>query len=119
MNPRIQRIELAKLHGYKVSRKIGVGIHEVIVTLGDKEVYRGSWRLDRCPELTDAEGFLPNYLEDLNVMHELELTLDFKQRDKYFTILALYVDGVGICPGMATAAQRAEAFLKVMNKWEK
>ncbi len=118
MNPRIQRIELAKLHGYKVFREYKSG--EAFINLthnGDEKLYH-QWRWDRYPELTDFETLLPDYLHDLNVMHELELTLDFKQRDKYFTILALYVDGVGTCPGMATAAQRAEAFLKVMNKWE-
>lgn len=117
MNSRIQRIELAKLHGYRVFREYKSGEAFISLTCnGDEKLYQ-QWRRDRYPELTDFEALLPDYLHDLNAMHELEILLDYEQRSKYFTILALYVDGVGTCPGMATAAQRAEAYLKVMGKW--
>jgi hypothetical protein len=58
----------------------------------------------------------PNYLNDLNVMHEAEKVLTDEQWDTY----CYRLDGVG---GMrhcthATASQRAEAFLRTIGKWE-
>lgn len=68
---------------------------------------------------------IPDYLHDLNPMHEAEKVLD-KMPD-------IHEPGVGICTGnevyedmllgvcdhpiRATAAQRCEAFLKTINKW--
>jgi hypothetical protein len=71
-----------------------------------------------------ARAFVPNYLNDLNAMHEVE---------KVLTHLGLYAEHLErICrsqsamkfaaPGVwlvhATAAQRAEAFLRTIGKWE-
>ena len=57
---------------------------------------------------------LPNYTTDLNAMHEAEKMLDYRQRCDYEETLQL------ICNyrhTFATAAQRAEAFLKTIGKW--
>ena len=53
---------------------------------------------------------IPDYLNDLNAMHEAEQTLDGNQRLPYLVLLQ------GHC--FPTAAQRAEAFLRTIGKWK-
>jgi hypothetical protein len=53
----------------------------------------------------------PDYCSDLNAMHEAEKVLDETQAEDYEELLGEY--------GFhSTARQRAEAFLRVMGKWE-
>lgn len=59
---------------------------------------------------------LPDYLDDLNAMHEAEKTLRNQftlQEEEYWRRL----QHVEPHPIYATAAQRAEAFLKTIGKW--
>jgi hypothetical protein len=60
----------------------------------------------------------PDYLNDLNTMHEAEKSLDdVTQRGDYWDYLSsLTHEGFEMCH--ATAAQRAEAFLRTLGKWE-
>ena len=60
----------------------------------------------------------PDYLNDLNTMHEAEKSLDdVTQRGDYWDYLSsLTHEGFEMCH--ATAAQRAEAFLRTVGKWE-
>lgn len=60
---------------------------------------------------------LPNYSTDLNAMHEAENYLAGKQFETYASLLGTSESGslFGI---RATARQRAEAFLRVLGKWE-
>lgn len=77
---------------------------------------------------------LPDYLNDLNAMHEAEkIVLTDKYRYDYnkwldFVVGATPVtDSAGVGPYVysctkarfVTAAQRAEAFLRTLNLWEK
>lgn len=74
-------------------------------------------------------NILPDYLTDLNAMHEAEKLLeDIDQEGEYLCQLETIVTGrkcwkiseANIAAlWMATAAQRAEAFLKTLDKWEK
>jgi hypothetical protein len=57
----------------------------------------------------------PNYCNDLNAMHEAEKVLTANQFDKYCYRLDA-VGGMRHCTH-ATAAQRAEAFLKTLRMW--
>ena len=66
---------------------------------------------------------LPDYLNDLNAMHEAEKLLDRSQQNAYINIL----DGMpdDSCPVhhdfqwcCATASQRAKAFLQTLGLWE-
>ena len=59
----------------------------------------------------------PNYLNDLNAMHEAEKVLNQEQKEDYFFIIFNFY---GNWPKaiQATAAQRARAFLRVIEKWE-
>jgi len=70
----------------------------------------------------------PNYLNDLNAMHEAEQTLwekDWTSRQDFVDNLARILSPIhgyrkqsGLDLLDATAAQRAEAFLRTINKWE-
>jgi hypothetical protein len=62
-------------------------------------------------------GSLPDYLNDLNEMHEAEKILFAEQSE-----MCNYENRLNTMTGnwswSATAAQRAEAFLKTFNLWE-
>jgi hypothetical protein len=65
----------------------------------------------------------PDYTDDLGAMHEVEKTLDEDKRFLYETTLHSlnfkYMKQMSIWETIhASAAQRAEAFLKVIGKWE-
>ncbi|MDB4403257.1 hypothetical protein N9204_00315 [bacterium] len=70
-------------------------------------------------------GFIydcPDYLHDLNAMHEAEKTLSFPEQVSYAEHLSL-ICTKGMTPAstriayFATAPQRAEAFLRTIGKW--
>jgi hypothetical protein len=63
---------------------------------------------------------IPDYLNDLNAMHEAEKTLNFIKAAEYARILtsiAWQSEQPVFAPMTATAAQRAEAFLRTIDKW--
>lgn len=71
-----------------------------------------------------AECYLPDYPSDLNAMHEAEK--EFWNEDKgdssslvgnYLAHLTKMKNGVPWLVFHATAAQRAEAFLRTLNLW--
>ena len=59
----------------------------------------------------------PNYLKDLNAMHEAEKVLNEKQEDIMNSTLWNIMDGRKYL-WHATASQRAEAFLRTIGKWK-
>ena len=72
---------------------------------------------------------LPDYPADLNAMHEAEKVLTRQQQWDYLYALGIEDHEAPPCPLafdpdsvrlaiFATAAQRAEAFLKTLNLWE-
>lgn len=80
---------------------------------------------EACGEDNDSiyRDLIPNYLNDLNAMHEVEKVLtrqlshiDYWQKGygRFQTLLAEFT----ITPYSATASQRAEAFLRTIGKWE-
>ena len=66
-------------------------------------------------------NMIPDYLNDLNAMHDAEKILDANQWDSYRKNLArewTTNDDDGMWAAInTTAAQRAEAFLKTLNLW--
>ena len=73
----------------------------------------------RPPNTTSEYCEIPDFLTDLNAMHEAEKVLDYNQMNRYQNIeLSGFVrtGTTWIC--RATAAQRAEAFLRTTGKWE-
>lgn len=74
----------------------------------------------RCFERSDSNAgweldSIPDYPNDLNAMHEAEESLHGNQYVEY-TNLLIEIEGslFGI---RATAAERAEAFLRTIGKW--
>ncbi len=61
---------------------------------------------------------IPDYLNDLNAMHEAEKVLTAEQRRSY--VNRIFNLPVSECESntFATAAQRAKAFLRTLNLWE-
>jgi len=72
---------------------------------------------------------VPDYLNDLNAMHEAEKTLNHEDRVLYvghmYEIFEREGSGIEFCDNPqvaatvihATAAQRAESFLRTIGKW--
>jgi hypothetical protein len=66
---------------------------------------------------------IPDYLNDLNAMHEAEKVLTRKQVSHYGELLSesanrTYDYPASYLVATATAAQRAEAFLRTLNLWK-
>ena len=106
MKPEEQHIEIATSCGWKVEPS-GHKRHPYVLCKYGKEI---EWS-DRFDKIWDA---IPDYLNDLNAMHEAEKTLDDKQRLLYLRHLT-QLPNYGRC---ATAAQRAEAYLRTTGKWK-
>jgi hypothetical protein len=65
-------------------------------------------------------GDLPDYFHDLNAMHEAERTLNPSLAGCYartLTSIAWQSEQPVFAPMSATAAQRAEAFLRTIGRW--
>ena len=63
----------------------------------------------------DSEGPFPNYCNDLNAIHEAEKGLN----DEQWVAYGKELSRLGVFPMVhATAHQRAEAFLRTLEKWE-
>lgn len=98
MTPEAQRIAIAEACGYK-----GVGENEA----------------DMCG--------IPDYLSDLNAMREAEALLNFDQQKRFIEWLVERTMHDEYCTEMlwdsawiashARASNRAEAFLRALNKW--
>jgi hypothetical protein len=107
MTPEKQRIAIAEACGWKWEARI-----------------KGSIKVwNKPPLMVFYDSELPNYLTDLNAMHEAEKVLTEKGVNTWWT----YVDFINrhnLTPfGQstavhATAARRAEAFLRTIGKWE-
>jgi hypothetical protein len=106
MTPEAQRIAIAEACGWK---KI-----------------RSHWQKGKATAFLNeshAHQQLPDYLNDLNAVHEAEALLYRYEaklfEEKLFNILESEVMHTGEFALIhATAAQRAEALLKALNLWE-
>lgn len=114
MNPSAQRIAIAEACGWKWKPEL--------------------FGLIQGPEHLSGARNVPDYPNDLNAMHEAEKVLTEKQWDSYINwelrcTVAAAQDRTIKCSvrpmpdevrGLvhATAAQRAEAFLKATGRWE-
>lgn len=135
MSPEKQRIAIAEACGTKPLRLGYVVKHPTgdrIVIALDTFNECAKW-LDDLPESAEYKHWLvvpddryPNYCNDLNAMHEAEKILNEKQQVWYLQKLThvRYKQGVGGMIGcmidkttFATAAQRAEAFLRTLDLW--
>lgn len=115
MSPEKQRIAIAKACGFQKTPEVDDSWFKIF---GDQHFYFN---------FKD----LPNYLKDLNAMHEAEKSLKGSKDDEHSEVSAygeslIFVCGFETKDGpdvyqmdliMTTAAQRAEAFLKTLNLW--
>lgn len=116
MTPEQQRIAIAEACGWRKME-------------APKELGFGASAPDKCWYFTHQ---LPNYLNDLNAMHEAEMKLNnSKDAGTYMRHLIRIVRNLivkedsSVLNGWttyalvhATAAQRAEAFLRTLNLWQ-
>ena len=117
MNSEKQRIAIAEYCGWKdVRGHMGIP-PEGGMLFPYPEHHEEDWRLN------PFRG-LPDYPNDLNAMHEAEKTLTQEQWDEYEIDLGevVWKDDMSFINTRkrtgATAAQRAEAFLRTIGKWE-
>jgi len=113
MSPEKQRIAIAEACGWKYTGNDPERYPYWLAPKGDS----------RYGNPLDAELFpkaFPNYSGDLNAMHEAEKMLTQAQDYHYRASIlpAVCNDGSGMIAMTATAAQRAEAFLRTIGKWE-
>jgi hypothetical protein len=79
---------------------------------GWKPAPRGRWKLNE-----HVERFRPDYLNDLNAMHEAIMSLTLEDQCNMLEILRKDVLKFTVPTITATAAQRAEAFPRTLNLW--
>ena len=103
MNPEKQRIAIAEACGWQFI----------------PEYYHGK---DQPPEFTTVTpdgrhlcGYYPDYLNDLNAMHEAEKQLEAEDNHAYGCYCSELYEKYGNTVSL-TAAQRAEAFLRTIGK---
>jgi hypothetical protein len=110
MTPEAQRIAIAEACGWKYNSAVDF------------------WERNGSALIHGDKGkptHLPDYLLDLNAMHEAEKVLTPAQRERFRILLdqavhkGFYQDGTHHSPdrSSATAAQRAEAFLRALKLW--
>lgn len=105
MRPDIQRLELARLEGYAPH---------------PSEDYR--WKYKGCSDWI-SEDCLPDYLHDLNALHDLEMIMLPQAGGKTRFVEHLRkiigpIDDQDFFMIHSTSAQRAEAILRTFGKWK-
>lgn len=130
MSPEKQRIAIAEACGWKSVGYSLAGLGGYAPRgyeqnpLPSPEAHPEDWRLRFDKKIGEQWFSLPDYLNDLNAMHEAEKILTEEDQWKQILLLAGNPDETKM--GLielrkvvrATAAQRAEAFLKTIGKWE-
>ena len=116
MSPEAQRIAIAEACGwvreYTNVQTWNAGLNS---SEGGYEPIR-TMLFRRKGKCFSAEN-LPDYLNDLNAMHEAEKTLTYAQGGR-MTVCIERMNCAGYGPQLfATAPQRAEAFLRTLGKW--
>lgn len=127
MNKELQRIKIAEACGWKrcsyppTYRQGGHEHAHAMFGLNTSPLlgmHRPEWKgkKDHGPFSTPVPP--PDYLNDLNACAEFEKVLTEEQHYQYARTLEEVVATVGRCrPHLASAPQRCDAFLKVMNLW--
>ena len=108
MNQEEQRVAIAEACGWKDAD------HPDVMKLKHGWTMPEKWCMDPKGVLRFNHD-RPNYLNDLNAMHDAENSLTTSQ----MTIMSQYLHRrLGMLWGFATASQRAEAFLRTIGKWK-
>lgn len=104
MNPIKQQITIAEACGW-----FEIKNHNGLSALGSWKGYHPNHA-----NIIGSPQPIPDYLNDLNAMHDAEKVLTDEQWDLYCG----YLGGSLRSCASATASQRAEAFLRTIGKWE-
>ena len=100
MKPELQQTAIAEACGWKLD----LATHKTAIWKGPSG------------EMCGHGQYPPDYLNDLNAVHEAEKVLNFQQRSEFTSRLSSMVShGFDFCH--ATATQRAEAFLRTLGLW--
>lgn len=101
MTPEAQRIAIAEVCGWGRSPT-------------------GWWKHGLDGSFVGKSELLPDYLNDLNAMHEAVETLRNLPGSEWFDFQQILKEECGSTMNciQATAAQRAEAFLRTLNLWK-
>ena len=141
MTPETQRIAIAQACGWTFEKKARCNMlskepaWHLISPEGKMKCGIEIWHETRYGTESNYEPFegelvnylnisdVPDYLNDLNAMHEAVKTLPQNMKPRYFSCLCAVVSGAIALWGYseateATAAQRAKAFLKTLNLWK-
>lgn len=108
MTPEQQRIAIAEACGW---------------TDFSSAPYEGAIQYGRRPFSCSDSWVLPDYLNDLNAMHEAVKSLPQNLKPRYFACLCTVAGAAISLNGYseateATAAQRARAFLETLGLWD-
>lgn len=121
MTPEQQRIALAEWAGWKRPD------HPDVMKVKEGWTKPEAWWM--CPQgVLRFKHDIPDYLNDLNAVHELEEKLTFEQAEQFEDELCHIVVKCNeqqkkqapwrFAVAHATAAQRCEALLKTLNLWK-
>jgi len=81
-------------------------------------IWGNFWIAPNAKEFNETDGFvLPDYLTDLNAVHEIEKTFDNTQWWGFIGHLTELCGGASVLGVSATARQRCTAILKTLSKW--
>lgn len=106
MSPEAQRIAIAEACGWRMGTE----------TVEHIDGYQWTETRKFWTSPTRKIYSLPDYLNDLNAMHEATQSLTKDQLRWYRNLL---IEMTGTFEAIdATAAERAEAFLRTIGKWE-
>jgi hypothetical protein len=105
MTPEAQRIVIAEACGWKDIDWVQGGPSGIILMGNTREIHFPK----RAQRTHEKE--VPDYLNDLNAMHEAEMKYIYPSSE----LSNAYVLRIG---PFSTAAQRAEAFVKTIEKWD-
>lgn len=112
MDKRKQRIAIAEACGWKREAELPK-YAEVWI---NPDGFQIGWRrFDNEPWENPP---IPDFLNDLNAIHEAEKKLTDKQKEIYVDLLFDIAEVCALTVTFASSAQRAEAFLRTIGKWE-
>lgn len=117
MKPENQRIAIAEACGWQFANSHSPETKETAIMCWVRPG-NSFWQTEK----------LPDYFNDLNAMHDAEMSLNPDQQKRFIEYLIEGEAHDEYCTEMlwdsswvaahATAAQRAEAFLRTIGKWE-
>ncbi len=121
MKPEEQRIAIAEACGAKWMNRWSASHATLTFMKEGKGSSNPDWSFCHKDEEVPMDDTIPDYLHDLNAMHEAEKILNtpiHMQKHAWNNYKGILEDVTKGSSFHATAVQRAEAFLKTLNLWK-